>query len=61
MTEQNKAITGVEMGPDDYTDYILAVAALRRIMDRRFDDVWTFKDKKNPVIEWDGVTFLVKG
>lgn len=54
----SQILSAIEMEAEDRADYAGAVAALRRIMNRRLDSAWTFKDKESPMLAWDGILFL---
>ncbi len=58
IDDQQRVISAIEMNEDEYLAYCAAKEVLRRILNRHLGPEWTFKDKDDPVIEWDGVRFI---
>lgn len=53
-----QVINAVVLEADDQEDYLIAEAALKRIMDRRIPAAFTFKDKPNPSIKFQNVEMI---
>ena len=55
----SRVISLIEMKDDDMRDFMLARYHLNLILNRHLDTVWTFKDKKLPDLQWEGVHFRI--
>lgn len=57
IEREKLVINAITMKAADSEDYETAKAALKRILDRNLDPIWTFKDRPDPIITWESVRF----